>query len=143
MEATQIKILICQIQKNETDESLRKRMIEMENILSKNSVKTGFILTIDGYGSDSRELWEIPEVQTLTKRIVKMGLISLLDVSTTWRRNEDPIYCMTFGALEMWAISKGFLKSKYTLSKEQYKMFYTALGDANIACAKITGWNGK
>ncbi len=143
MKATQIQILLCQIQKNETDESLRKRMIEMENILSKNSFKTGFILTIDGYDRDSRELWEIPEVRTLTKRIVKIGLISLLDVSTTWRRNEDPIYHMTFGALEMWAISKGFLNSKYTLSKEQYKMFYNELLDANIACSKVTGWKGK
>ena len=64
-----------------TDASLRIQMQQMARF--RNLVGDGqnlrCVCTVAGYGDDPRELWEIPEVQDLCKRLIKIGYISLLD----------------------------------------------------------------
>jgi hypothetical protein len=69
------------------------------------------LLSVDGYGDDPRDLWEIPEAVNLAKRMVSLGVCSVLHVSTTL----DPKYAETgvegrpFGAFEVWMLAKGKL----------------------------------
>lgn len=145
MKTNENAIMICSIQKDDTDETLRNKMIEMESLLSSGLCKTGFLLTISGYENDSRELWQIPEVRKLTKRLVKIGFISLLEFATHLKSmiDPDPLYKSTLGAFEVWAISKGIIKSYYSkVTKEQYSLFLEVLRDANFECDKITKWSG-
>lgn len=146
MKTNENAIMICSIQKDDTDETLRNKMIEMESMLSSGLSKTGFLLSISGYENDSRELWQIPEVRKLTTRLVKIGFISLLEVATHLKSmiDPDPLYKSMLGAFEVWAISKGIIKSYYSkVTKGQYRLFLEVLSDANVECDKITKWSVK
>lgn len=145
MKTNQNAILLCTIQKDDTDEMLRNKMIQLESMLSCKLTNSGFLLTISGYDHDSRELWEIPEMKTLTRRLVNIGFISLLEMSTQLKsmQDPDPIYRCTYGAFEVWAHSKGLLNNAYILNIKNYNLFLKDLKNANIQCDKVTRWKSK
>lgn len=135
-------ILLCSINKDDSDAVLSKKMNEMEIMLAFNSYRAGFVLTINGYEHDSRELWEMPEIKLLTARLVKIGFISLLEVSThvySLKYPYEPIYKCSLGAREVWAMSKGILNSKYIITMNQHALFLKDLQKSNRACDKVTG----
>jgi hypothetical protein len=67
------------------------------------------LLVVDGYNADPRELWEIPEVKELCRRLVALGVISWLDVAP--RLRDLPGYATSpvvgFGAWDVWMIARG------------------------------------
>lgn len=72
--------------------------------------KCGFCLTISGYDDDPRDLWNIPEVVSFMKRLVDIGFISILEVSTNSKelmRTEykDIDKLPGFGAIEVWMMA--------------------------------------
>jgi len=67
-----------------------------------------FVLTVDGYNDDPRDLYQIPEVIGLFKRLLNNGFISLLEYSTIhpiMAPKNMPIPSPGLGALEVWAIA--------------------------------------
>jgi hypothetical protein len=137
--------LLCTIQKDDTDEILKNKMIDLESMLSNTQYKSGFLLTIGGYENDPRELWEIPEMKNFGSRLVRIGFISLLELSTQFKRQKDPdpMYGLTLGALEVWAISKGILSNAYVINNKNYMLFLDDLSKANKICDKVTRWKSK
>ena len=84
----------------------------------------------------------MPEVKLLAIRLVKIGFISLLEVSASIRSIKEPneaLYKCSLGAFEVWALSKGMLNAKWSFTKNQFASFKIALRKSNKACAKITG----
>jgi hypothetical protein len=145
MKTNQNAILLCSIQKDDTDEILKNEMIKMESMLASILPTSGFLLSISGYEQDSRELWEIPEMKILATRLVNIGFISLLDLSTIMKslKDPDPLYKTSLGALEVWALSKGILNGKHLITKNQYQLFLEDLNNANTQCDKVTRWKSK
>lgn len=58
-------------------------------------------LTVDGYGDDPRELWEIPEVRQLLERVISTGLIGLLAMNFEER---DPL---SLGVVDIYLFARG------------------------------------
>jgi hypothetical protein len=72
----------------------------------------GFCLTVGGFDKDPRELWEIPESVAFFKKLVDLGFIAALEVSTTASGlvREDFFGVPKlpgFGALEVWMCATG------------------------------------
>jgi len=59
----------------------------------------GYAILVGGYDDDPRELYQIPEVIDLFKRVIKSGLLSVLEVSTSIGKD----FAGALGALEIWA----------------------------------------
>jgi hypothetical protein len=57
--------------------------------------------TFDGYGDDPRDLADIPEAREFCKRLVGLGYISFLDVTTSMRGLPAFDRAITLGAWEV------------------------------------------
>ena len=62
-----------------------------------------------GYDDDPRELWEVPEVVTLFKRMIDMGMLSIMWPNVPGAEDYDP-HPLGLGALQLWAIATGQMK---------------------------------
>lgn len=93
----------------------------------------GFGLTISGYDDDPRELFEIPEVVKFCRRILNLGFMSILEVSTQSPelKSEDS-WGLGFGALEIWCIARNLVTTgEAELTKEQIGWFLSDLDKSN------------
>jgi hypothetical protein len=61
-----------------TDEEIVSMMRQMKSIREHKS-KANIVMLVNGYDSDPRELWEIPEALALFRRLIDTGFISYLD----------------------------------------------------------------
>lgn len=88
------------------DDDIRQMIIQGFKLCTLSG--DGPMLSVDGYGDDPRELWEIPEAVNLAKKLVAMGLCSVLTVSTYLdpRHNVGPSAGRPFGAFELWLLAK-------------------------------------
>tara|TARA_Y100000034_G_scaffold136085_2_gene210722 strand:+ start:1131 stop:1658 length:528 start_codon:yes stop_codon:yes gene_type:complete len=90
-----------------TQERIHACMKEIApTVIRKNQ---GCVITVDGYDNDERELYDIPEVVDLFKRLMAEGFISLLEVSTSIEEMAPegmPVPFPGLGALEVWAMSE-------------------------------------
>jgi hypothetical protein len=89
-----------------TNEEIIDKMMVM-----KSARETGFdhvICTVSGFGSDLRNLWDIPEVRALCRRIMTLGFPSYLDFSTTIN-NPPPIIRGGWGLAEVYLCAEGRL----------------------------------
>ncbi len=86
-----------------------------DEVVEKNQ---GCVAAFGGYDDDERELYNIPEVAILCKRLVDRGFISLLWPSTLLSKKERPDLGGFFGAFEVWAISKNMFTYEGTLDVE-------------------------
>lgn len=78
-------------------------------------------LEVGGYDHDSRELGDIPEVQSLCERLIESGLISFMHVNVVPDRNP-----MLWGAFDVWACAQGRIKNGViNVSKEEILAFFT------------------
>jgi len=95
-------------------------------------------LTIGEFDDDKRELWEIPEVRGLCRRIVNLGLISYLDRSTMLPTTPEPeLVSATWGAFEVWLCASGKMKEQLNLTfKESLAVLAEFRGELDIANAK-------
>jgi hypothetical protein len=96
----------------------------------------GFCLTISGFDDDPRELWQIPEATEFMRRLVDLGFISALEVSTT-AIELLPIYAKGkqlpgFGALEVWMCGTGRMSlGSMDVTRPVIEDFHKALQAAN------------
>jgi len=66
----------------------------------------GILIAIEGFDSDPRELWEIPEVQkTFAGTLVSEGFLSILKCPELTESNV--IRSESFGGLEVFLVSRG------------------------------------
>jgi hypothetical protein len=98
----------------------------------------GAVLTISGYDDDPRELYQIPECVDFFKRLSNLGLISILEVSSSLdgvSRFNGP--APGIGAFEVWA----FGHRKITPGKEFHQNvmleFFAELEKANKKCEAV------
>ena len=67
----------------------------------------GAMLSVDGYGDDPRDLWDIPEAVNFAKKLFAMGVCSVLTISTyldpQWGGSSGG---KPFGAFEVWLLAK-------------------------------------
>jgi hypothetical protein len=115
-----------------TDDELLEMMRSLEQQVRCTSM--GFVLTVSGYDDDSRELWEIPECIQLFKKLMDMGFISVLEVSTHLEgisRIED---CPGLGAFEIWSIAGGRMKGNTIYPKSVIEEFVVELQESNQRC---------
>lgn len=95
----------------------------------------GFFICVSGYDNDKRELWQIPEVLQFFQRIIKMGFMSLMEISSSIKdicRLDGKILEVGIpglGAIEMWLIAKNELKKE--ISQEKIQEFFSELMESN------------
>ena len=96
----------------------------------------GFCLTISGYDEDPRDLWQIPEAVSFMQRLVKFGLITALEVSTSapeflperFKKTKMP----GFGALEIWLCATNRMRrGGNDVSHEEMNLFMETLNESN------------
>jgi len=104
----------------------------------------GFFLTISGYDDDPRELWQIPETIDLCQRIVKTGLVALLNTSSQIkdlmpeRFQEIDGPGPGLGAFEVWIFGEGKMQpGGAVFGLDTMKDFYNMLDGANDTLNKL------
>jgi hypothetical protein len=122
-----------------TDSSLRNQMVQMARFrnLVGDEENPRCVCTIAGYDLDPRELWEIPEVQDLCKRLVAIGYISLLDTMPNIDLPGCPAipveYGRPWGAWEVWTVACGLQRGQ-DIDLQVYGLeFLKALRTSNAA----------
>lgn len=131
------QLQVVAVEQEQTDDDLRRVMAGIDPIVKKNGM--GFVLTISGWDSDPRDLWEIPEAINLCKRLVDTGFISLLEVSTQSGLKSDymPDDCPGLGALEIWLMANGRVrKGQQDLDRNTIETFMNVWLSSNEVCAE-------
>lgn len=93
---------------NQTDEDIKGFIKTILPICKK--TQAGACFSIDGYDDDKREIWQIPEAISFIKKLMKLGFMSILEISTTSPtlvRKElfNTTDLPGFGAIELWLIA--------------------------------------
>lgn len=133
-------IMVLALGADMTDDEIKDCIQQMMPIcIAKGS---GFCLTISGFDQDQRELWQIPEAIAFMKKLVNIGLIAGLEVSTQSKdmvRKEFGLDSLPgFGALEIWLGGTGRLVSgDNDLSPELISTFFQELNTANTKAKAI------
>jgi hypothetical protein len=116
-----------------TDGELLKMMRTLEQQVR--CANMGFVLTVSGYDNDLRELWEIPKCIELFRKLVDMGFISVLEVSTHIKEISRIPDCPGFGAFEIWSIADGRMTGgTTTYPKSVIIEFLDKLQESNQRC---------
>ena len=98
---------LCSINVGMSSEDLEDMLAALHPYVVKN--KQGFILTVNDYDDDSRELYEIPEVIDLFDRAMNVGFFSLLEVTTSLDTDSNPFRntrAPGLGAFECYLIAR-------------------------------------
>lgn len=100
--------------------------------------ETGFILTIGGFDDDPRGLWDIPEAVGLCHKLCQLGLISLLEASTSVPLLMSSLckelkYGMGIGAFETWWIAQG-RKAGTSIDRNDLNRFKDEWLQSNAVC---------
>lgn len=117
---------------------IRNMMRELHRVLENGVHKTGFVLTVSGWDDDPRDVWQIPECVDLFKRLVELGFISLLEVSTHAKDIAQIPDCGGLGALEIWLMSQGKVTvGDSSIDRRTMGLFMKEMDIANIKCRKV------
>ncbi len=110
--------------------------------------KFGAVLTVSGYDDDPRELYQIPECVDFFRRISDLGLIGILEVSSSLDGiSRFPGPAPGLGAFEIWAFGNHKITPNVEFDQTVMFEFFAALEKANQACKVILGeadkWSKK
>lgn len=94
-----------------------KAMRGMRKLRQKIPEDLSIVAGIHGYGSDPRELWEIPEVRTFAVKLVELGFIAYLDPMPTDLTGPS----RPFTAIDIWLLSQGRLEPEVTVDMRELK----------------------
>lgn len=117
-----------------TDDQIKECVQGMMPVCFKR--RQGFCLTIFGFDSDPRELWEIPEAITFMQKLLNFGVISGLEVTTSipelmdkkWKGQKLP----GLGAIEVWMCANGMLSAgKNEINHQMFRQFEKVLTKSN------------
>jgi hypothetical protein len=96
-------------------------------------------ITISGFETDRRELYQIPEVAQFCKRLLDLGFVSIQEVATTFRTIPESYDPYALGAFEVWQIANNKMKKtmEYSEVGEHFETFYNELSKYNEQCDKL------
>lgn len=135
-------LMIMNLHTEMGEEEIEEAMKDMAPICK--STKTGFFVCVDGYENDKRDLWQIPEVASFFKMLIRKGFISFLEVSSSakgvTRLDSSPLGCPGFGALEVWMIANEKMsKGRTDIERVEMLAFSEVLDKANATSRVIVG----
>lgn len=128
-------VFLANLHLSATNDDLIDMMRKMK--AARESGWDSVICSIDGFGDDPRELWQIVEVRAFCRRLITLGFVSYLDVLAGM--HPDPstpnVIRMGLGAGEVWLISEGFDISAqmFTLTPEMVEELTRVMDAANTA----------
>jgi hypothetical protein len=93
----------------------------------------GFCLSINGFDDDPRDLWEIPDALDFLKRLLNLGFMTVLEVSTKSEEISGLAFELPgFGALELWLCATERMKSgSNQIDVDSFKVFCKDLESSN------------
>ena len=105
-------IAIYNVDAKMKDDDIRQMIVQGFKLIEMSN--DGAMLAMDGYGEDPRELWQIPEAINFAKKLVAMGVCSVLTISTYLNPKYDDGSNVgrPFGAFELWLLAKQELGKK-------------------------------
>ncbi len=120
------------------DDELITLMAEALNNIEKGS--RPITITISGFQNDSREIYNIPEVKAFCKRLLKIGFVSIQEVTTNFREISDAYNPYTLGAFEVWLLANGKMSKTMDMLHVQssFELFYNQLSNYNLKCDEVT-----
>lgn len=134
--------LIC-IEMNvaQSDEEIKDCIRRILPLCHKN--KMGACFSIQGFDDDEREVWEIPETIEFMKKLVDLGFMSILEISTT-----SPSLVRTeifhtdklpgLGAIELWMCATSRMgNGANEVTPAEFKMFTDALQASNAKAESL------
>ncbi len=131
-------LLVIGMALDETNEEVIDYIRTMKTA-RENGVKQ-VVCLIDGFNDDSRPLYAIPEARALCRRLVNLGFISYLNVTTAVDGiGVEPCLKNAWGALEIYLCGEGKMGSKVELTTEEFKKFTDALDVANEKANQAVG----
>ena len=89
------------------------------------------VCTIRGFADDRRDLSEIPEVRAFCRRIVNLGFISYLEVTTLFDLHLPAEAKRCWGATEVWLCSENRLKAEIEMDKPLLLELQQVIGESN------------
>lgn len=92
---------ICRLEVGCTTDELRD-LVRCRGRAIKEGKSIPLLCSVDGFLRDRRELWQIPEVIELSRRVIESGLISLMWPNIGDERQEE-----VWGAADFWACASG------------------------------------
>ena len=137
-------LMIVNLHTNMSEDEIEECMKDMAPVCW--TAKTGFFVCMAGYDNDKRELWQIPEIASFFKILVRKGFISFLEVSSSAKgvtRLGEQDGTPGFGALEVWMIANGMMGNGRTdIEKSEMLAFFDVLDKANATSEVIVGKGG-
>ena len=131
-------LLCIAVANDESDEGILSHMRTMKAARETHSWKHIRCL-ITGYDADPRELWDIPEVAELCKRLVAMGFISYLDFGN-FPGIESVANNMALGAAEVILIARGRMRGGYIFwTREFTEELFGAWAESNTEADSRVG----
>lgn len=109
-------LLIMSLGVDSSNEELLDAMLVMKRSREQ-SAERHIVLLIPGFDDDPANVWKIPEVQRFCYRLVELGFISFLDLSTCLPWNAPELHA-ALGGLEVWLISEGKFRNSMELTKQ-------------------------
>lgn len=113
-------LCVVNVRVDDTDQEIAQFIREMRRNRADGTKE--ILCTIDGYSEDDRELWEIPEVRTLCKRLLTSGFASNLDAGNVPGKK----FARAWGAAEVYLCSEGKLKKVTEWTLELFDEFINA-----------------
>jgi hypothetical protein len=93
------------------------------------------VCCISGYDEDPRFLFHIPEARAFMVRLIALGFMSVLDVSSMLPKDVSPAVSAGLGALELWTYSQG----RGHVTGADREPFSAALLESNRVCESHIG----
>lgn len=114
---------------------------QLREIIKRNCDIAPFVVKLMDFEADNRELWQIPEVAVFCQRLVALGMISLMEVTTLLiepRTPNEELNWGSMGAIEVWLLATGQFKPGAEVAQGTIDRFqYEVLLPANERCDKI------
>jgi hypothetical protein len=102
------------------------------------SAEGHIVLTIPGFDDDPANVWQNPEVQRFCHRLVELGFISFLDLSTCLPWNAAELHA-ALGGLEIWLIGEGKFRNSIEITQQLAHRFDDVLATCYSRAAKLVG----
>ena len=136
-----VNMLVNIIDTKITDEQIRRLIIDCMPLMENGGECA---IAIDGFNDDPRELWQIPEVVDICKRLFAMGACSALTISIHFDKRFGALdIAKPYGAFEIWLLAtdewvknNGFITRQHATTL--FQMFVVELAVSNKKAVSIS-----
>lgn len=138
MKATKVSVFIIDLALSHSPEDVIGHM-KSAKIAWESGLYQHVFCTIGGFGNDSRELWQIPEVRAFCRRLVDSAFVSYLSMSGQKAVGAPDGCDGLWGALEVWMVAENLMGYEYDITKDVLEQFQAMLVASNKKADKIVG----